>query len=132
YNCPHTFCFDGANLLILRFRARSQAEIPTCQVDCWVIPTVSAQGTASIQYAFYRLLSDGFYGAVGRHNVNTGVKFGNWRRYFDWYNGKPYWSDGNSTVREVPGCNRVFHSGARRWAWDGNNEAHQSWDTGAF
>ncbi|KAF2022823.1 hypothetical protein EK21DRAFT_82274, partial [Setomelanomma holmii] len=131
-NCTHTFVFDGVHLLILRFQAGSQADIPTCHVDCWIIPTKFTQGTASIRYAFYRLLSDAFHGAVGRQNVNTGMTFLTWRRYFDWYNGKPYWSDGNTTVRDVPGCNRVFHSAERRWAWDDDNDEHLGWDTNAF
>ncbi|KAF1365588.1 hypothetical protein EJ07DRAFT_95213 [Lizonia empirigonia] len=132
YNCSQTFCYDGMNLLILQFRASSREDIKTCQADCWVILTVSSPTTASIRYALYRLLSDGFHRSVGQAN-NPQVAIGNYRRYFEWFSGKPYWSDGNNTLYQLPlqGYERVFHSQSRAWAWNLNG-VHYTWDTAAF
>jgi hypothetical protein len=132
YYCPHTFCYDGVYLLMLRFRASSRNDIKTCQVDCWVIPSVSSQTTTSIRYAFYRMLSDGFHRSVSQAN-NPVVTVGQYQRYYEWFSGMPYWSDGSNTFYQLPleGYERVFHSQARAWAWNFDG-AHHTWDTVAF
>jgi hypothetical protein len=133
YNCPQTFCFDGLNLLILRFRAQNRADIKTCAVDCWVVPIIRASAnTASIRYAFYRLMSEGFHRAVGQM-VNPAVQFQQYTRYFSWYDGKLFWSDEQNTHFDLPiqGYQRRYYPQHKAWYWrapDGTTH----WDTTAW
>ena len=133
YSCPQTFCYDGINLLILRFRARSRDDIKQCPVDCWVVPSVSTDTTSSIRYAFYRLLSEGFHRAISHSLGHPMVTIGQYQRYFEWFSGKPCWVDNNGNVYEIPpaGYTRVYHSQQRQWAWNLNG-APFAWDTAAF
>ena len=132
YDCPQTFCYDGLNLLILRFRASSRQDIKTCQVDCWMIPSTSSPTTTSMRYAFNRLLSDGFHRVVGQAN-NPPISVGPYQRNFEWYSGRPYWTGVNTTQYACPagGYERALDIQIKSWYWEYNGTFF-AWDTTAF
>lgn len=67
YNYPQTFCFDGAYLLMLQFRADTREAIKfiRCEVDCWVIPRENPGG-CTFKTALYRLMVQGLRRCQGR------------------------------------------------------------------
>jgi hypothetical protein len=61
YACPQVFWFDNSNFLMLQFKATERVSIKdaNCEVDCWVLPRQSINGS-TLRYGLYRLLALGF------------------------------------------------------------------------
>ncbi|KAH6622675.1 hypothetical protein F5144DRAFT_336230 [Chaetomium tenue] len=88
--CPQVFCFDGATLLLLQFRANRPEDIKDARrpVDCWALPTSSSK--APLRYALYRLLVQGFrrFQGMCAMPISVGGLTPLGRQFF---NGLPVW-----------------------------------------
>ncbi|RSL67862.1 hypothetical protein CEP53_002805 [Fusarium sp. AF-6] len=133
YQCPQVFCFDGAVLLLLQFRAEKAEDIDkeSCPVDCWVLPM--EQTACPLRLAFYRLLSQGWRRCQAELTApfTVGGLAPHSREFF---NGLPVRKHEGKKTRTHPlGYQRSVHAttGALIWIRD-ENEGEVEWETAAF
>jgi hypothetical protein len=102
YQCPQVFCFDGATMIILQFRAQrlERMEDEDCPVDCWVLPLTSSYCT--LRYALYRLLVQGLRRCLGNMAGQLAVA-GLIPDFREFYNARPLWRVGQVTYDQHPG-----------------------------
>ncbi|KAF1366158.1 hypothetical protein EJ07DRAFT_94579 [Lizonia empirigonia] len=130
YMCPQVFCYDGAQMLIARFRANNREDIRRCDGDMFVIPNIAGADGIPIRYALYRLMVDGLHRLMAATaplvtiaQPVTGLLH---TRHFYWFSGEPYWVDGSNTMHSsVTGVVRTAMqdntTGIWRWAWMSQN-----------
>ncbi|KAK2792690.1 hypothetical protein FQN50_010037 [Emmonsiellopsis sp. PD_5] len=123
YRCPQVFCFDGVNLLIVRFQAASIDEIrqETCGVSCSLIDCKNGNPI----YWLYRVAAEGVRRIQGQ--TAGAVSLGGSTRHFEYYNGKPFWVTPDGTPHgaksfDHPGnaVRRLANSG--QWVWQFNGQ----------
>jgi hypothetical protein len=120
YNCPQVFCYDGAQMLIVRFRANNRDDIKTCNGDLFVISNIAGADGIPIRYALYRLMVDGLRRLMAA--TALAVMIPPYTRHFDWFNGEPYWTAAGSNTKypTVNGLVRMpqqHSTGKWQWAW---------------
>ena len=131
------FCFDGATLLLLQFRANTLEDIKDarCPIDCWVFPASSSK--VPLRYALYRLLVQGFrrFQGLCALPISIGGLAPIGRQLFD---GLPVWRsevDGAEVaVFDHPGGYQRSvdaESGAVKWTHP-ENAADIVWETPAL
>ncbi|KAK3317509.1 hypothetical protein B0T19DRAFT_405201 [Cercophora scortea] len=118
YQCPQVFCFDGATLLLLQFRASKLDNIADedCPVDCWVFPTSSSYCT--LRYALYRLLAQGWRRCQGMSAAGQLTVGGLREHTREFFSGRPIWNvDGVHSGDHPGGYQRSVDAttGAVRW-----------------
>ena len=104
-------------------------------VDCWVFPRVSVEGSCSLRYALYRLLVQGVRRCLGLRSLP--VILGDLTPTFrQFYSGKPMWTTGKVTRGDHPdGYVRDLDpdTGAFFWTIDGqallDSDGRIIWDT---
>ncbi|POR39747.1 Uncharacterized protein TPAR_00065 [Tolypocladium paradoxum] len=129
YQCPQVFCFDGAALLLLQFRASKleRIEDENCQVDCWVIPRTGSYCT--LRYGLYRLLAQGWRRCQSETagQLTVGGLTADSREF---YNGRPIWRvDGVKHGKHPAGYERSVDgaTGALKWTNEEYPEVMETW-----
>ncbi|EXK76237.1 hypothetical protein FOQG_19012 [Fusarium oxysporum f. sp. raphani 54005] len=131
YVCPQVFCFDGAVLVLLQFRAFRAEDISDekCPIDCWTLPIDGS--SCSLRYGLYRLLAQGWRRCQAE--LAAPFSIGGLQPYCrEYFNGQPIWKVNGQKQRSHPnGYQRGVdqQTGALIWS-------HQvypvEWETGPF
>lgn len=131
YVCPQVFCFDGAVLVLLQFRAFRAEDIndEKCPIDCWTLPIDGS--SCSLRYGLYRLLAQGWRRCQAE--LAAPFSIGGLQPYCrEYFNGQPIWKVNGQKQRSHPnGYQRGVdqQTGALIWS-------HQvypvEWETGPF
>ncbi|QDS77975.1 hypothetical protein FKW77_001927 [Venturia effusa] len=134
YRTPQMYCYDGSNLLIVQFRAQTEADIQdeACPIDCMVIPRSSeVDDHCSMRMALYRLVSQGIRRCLALYAPQLAI--GACRREWEYFSGCPYWRSnvGRTADLVVGGVSyqREFDQQNRAWKWTPNNGQVGQWDT---
>ncbi|KAF7870609.1 hypothetical protein EAF04_004353 [Stromatinia cepivora] len=113
YKCPQAFIFDGNYLLITRFRATNGVDDirnGNCYVDCFFV----SKESNDIPYWIDRLIAEGLNRL--RAERAQPLNLDGYDRYFQYYDGKPYWE-------HPAGYKRHFVNGEYRWYLNNANKA---------
>ncbi|KAH7465221.1 hypothetical protein FOMA001_g17346 [Fusarium oxysporum f. sp. matthiolae] len=131
YQCPQVFCFDGARLILLQFRAFRLDDIKeeSCKIDCWVFPVKTS--SCSLRYALYRLLAQGWRRCQGE--LAPACTIGGLQPYArEFFTGLPIWRYNNQKSKSHPaGYQRTVDQRTGALAWI-HQAAQTEFETGTF
>ncbi|KAJ3528748.1 hypothetical protein NM208_g10064 [Fusarium decemcellulare] len=131
YQCPQVFCFDGAYLLLLQFRATKPEDLLSerCPVDTWVLPIKNTG--CSLRYALYRILVQGWRRCQASASPLASIG-GLAPEFREFYSGLPIWREGQTRQRSHPrGFQRSIDATNGSVFWSHPQYAVE-WETRAF
>lgn len=119
YKCPQAYYFDGIYLVGTRFHATSRDHIK--QQDCYADVFFIHKDDMDLPYWIDLLIVEGLNRL--RAELAGALSLGEYRRYFRYYDGRPYWVDqeGNDFWDHPDGYTRSFRN--EQWWWDLGNQA---------